>query len=68
MAELYAYYTALYQKFSGLWRQYNTYSTVMTNHMRDPLYRSVSYWPNPYSDPALLWCTVFSLFTWHKAC
>ena len=53
MAELYTYNTVLYRRFSGLQRWYNTYSTVTTNHTRDPLHGSVSYWPDSYSDPAL---------------
>jgi hypothetical protein len=54
MSELYMYYTVLYQKISGLRHQYNTYSTNVTYQMRDPLHRSVSYWPKSNSDPALL--------------
>jgi hypothetical protein len=54
MAELYMYNTVLYRKISGLWRRYDTYSTVTTNHTRDLLRRSVSYQPNSYSDPALV--------------
>ena len=55
MAELYTYYTVLYQKFSGLWRQYNTNYTINTNHTRGPLpvNEMVSYQSISYSDPAL---------------
>ena len=54
MVELYMYNTVLYRKFSGLRRRYNTYSTVATNHTRDPLRGSVSDRHNSYSDPALV--------------
>jgi len=53
-AELYMYNTVLYRKISGRRHQYNTNSTVTTNHTRGPLRRSVSYRPNSYSDPTLL--------------
>jgi hypothetical protein len=51
MVELYMHNMVLYRKISGLW---HTYSTVVTNHMRDPLCGSISDRPNSFSDPALL--------------
>ena len=48
------YYMVLYQKFSGLRRRYNTYSTNVTYETRAPLRGSVSYRPKSDSDPALL--------------
>ena len=47
------YYTVLYWKISGLWCQYNTYSTNVTYETRAPLRGSVSYQPKSNSDPAL---------------
>jgi hypothetical protein len=52
-AELYAYYTVLYRKISGLWHRYNTNSTNVTYKTRAPLRGSVSYQPKSDSDPAL---------------
>ena len=46
----------LYRKISGLRPRYNTNSTVVTNDTRDLPRQTVSYRPNPYSDPALLQC------------
>ena len=61
------YNTVLYQKISGRWPRYNTNSTVMTNYTRGLLRGSVSYWPNSYSDPALLQIrTLINVYAVHQ--